>query len=594
MSQASYPQSVTFSKNMEFNESLEVNGDLKCTRLIVHGDLTVSGSVMATFLQVEGNVTAGRSIEAGLLLRVGGDVTAAQDISARNIEVGKTIVSKRSIIANGGAIVVGHGITAGRAVEAKQLIHCGGPIQAGSWVMCPSLNIKCSELRNRLLPFGREFWANLPMLTKWRDKILDPKMPWLEIRRLPTQQEARKIAETPFGHWSLEGQLRVFLGAQGKVDPPDYARVSPRPIRFGPINPPKETPDPKAPDADNPLTDIVLDPTRTPFPDYSNNPSYLAIMQTLRQDNILNMDLRQAYADLNIALADIFVIVNGLTVPDPAVKKQILLELSSATNVRLNATNMTTFINSTILAENLKVQYVGGMVNVEDGDACSGHMLGIFQGILGILSGIPGAGSIFKVFSSIIGLITNGWAGGFQDVNAAYDVLVGQLSAQFGKLLTVNGQIAQTLLTDWGKLERANALIIDGTLAWPSDDSSAINGTANAYEIQVFKILFPIRWSLYASYDDPTDCNTCENTVWVGNGYMGRTAYWLTTGPYWWADCKLAENELTRIGVSIGDLTQGTGLWGSTIWAEDRKYPAASCDLPPCCTKGTPPTLNAV
>ncbi len=591
MSQASYPQSVTFSKNMEFDESLEINGDLKCSRLVVHGNLTVSGSVIATFLQVEGNVTAGRSIEAGVLLRAGGDVTAAQDISARNIEVGKTITSKRSIIANGGAIVAGHAITAGRAVEAKQLIHCGGAIQAGSWVMCPALDIKCTELRNRLLPFGREFWANLPMLAKWREQILDPKMPWLDIRRLPTPQEARTIAETPFGHWSLEGQLRVFLGAQPKVDPPSYARISPPQIRFGPVHPPKETADPEAPDTDNPLTAIVLNPVKTPFPDYSKNPSYLDIQQALKQQNILDMDLRQAYADLNVALGEIFTVVNGLTVPDPAVKKQVLQELSAATNVRLNATNMTTFINSTILAENLKVQYVGGMVNVEDSDACSCNLLGIFQNILGILGVIPGVGSIFKIFSSIIGLIgASGWAGGFQSVDAAYDVLVGQLSTQFGKLLTVNGQIAETLLTDWGKLEQANALIIDGTLLWPPDDSAAVNGTANAYEIQVFKILFPIRWSLYASYDDPTSCSTCENTVWVGNGYMGSTAYWLTTGPYWWADCMLAENELTRIGVSIGDLTQGTGLWGSTIWAYDRKYPAASRDLPPCCTKGTPPS----
>jgi cytoskeletal protein CcmA (bactofilin family) len=591
MSQASYPQSVTFSKNMEFNGTLEVDGDLTCSRLVVHGNLTVSGSVLATFLQVGGNVTAGRSIEAGVLLRAAGDVTAGQDISARNIEVGKTITSSRSIIANGGGIVAGHAITAGRAVEAKQLIHCGGAIQAGSWVMCPALDIKCTELRNRLLPFGREFWANLPMLAKWREQILDPKMPWLDIRRLATPQEARKIAETPFGHWSLEGQLRVFLGAQGKVDPPSEARISPPQLRFGPINPPQETAEPKAPDSDNPLTAIVLNPVKTPFPDYSNNPSYLAIVQDLKQQNILDMDLRQAYADLNVALGDIFAVVNGLTVPDPSVKKQVLFELSAATNVRLNATNMTTFINSTVLAENLKVQYVGGMVKVEDSDACSCNILGIFQNILGIFSAIPGVGSIFKIFSSIIGLIgASGWAGGFQSVDAAYDVLVGQLSTQFGKLLTVNGQIAQTLLTDWGKLEQANALIIDGTLLWPSDDSAAVNGTANAYEIQVFKILFPIRWSLYASYDDPTSCSTCENTVWVGNGYMGSTAYWLTTGPYWWADCMLAENELTRIGVSIGDLTQGTGLWGSTIWAYDRKYPAASRDLPPCCTKGTPPS----
>ena len=176
--------------------------------------------------------------------------------------------------------------------------------------------------------------------------------------------------------------------------------------------------------------------------------------------------------------------VNGLTVPDPAVKKQVLAELNAATNVRLNHDNMNTLIYTTILAQDLKLQYVGGMVTA-DSDACSFNVLGMLQSILGLLGVVADAGAIFKILQSIIGMAQAGASGGLDSVQAAYNELLGALGTQLNKLLAINGQIASTLLTDWGKLQRANALIIDGSLAWPPDDSAAVTAAANAYEIEV-------------------------------------------------------------------------------------------------------------
>jgi cytoskeletal protein CcmA (bactofilin family) len=586
MAETTYLKSVVFSKNMEFDGPLNVDGDLTCAGLVVKGDLKVTGRVLARLcVQVHANVTVGRSIDAGLELRAGGDVTATGDVTARRLEVGGRITASGNIRAHG--LVAGKTIAAGGAVEANLKIHCGGSIEAGAWVQCTSLDIRCSELKNRLVPFGREFWAGLPMLSKWREPILDPKTGWSDLRRLPSAHEAKQLVTTHFGHWSLEGQLRVFLGVEDTVVAPSAARADIPPVRFGPLAAPvsQKASEPRAA-SPNPLLAIVLDPTKTPFPNYSGNASYQYIEQYLKQHGILNMDLRAAYADLNVNLNDLYSTINGLPVPDPSVKTQILAELNAATNVRLNHSNMLTLINSTILADDLKVQYVGGMVTAEDSDACSCDVLGMLENILGFISVIPDIGPIFTIFQAIIGLGQSA-GGGFQSVNAAYNELVGALGAQLDKLLTVNGQIAEALLTDWGKLQRANALIIDGTLAWPADDSAAVTGTANGYEIEVFKVLFPIHWWPTYTYFVTTNwnCTSCNNAVWIGYGFQDYTAYWITYGGYWWGDCSQAETELARLGVSVQDLTQGGGAWGSTVWAWNRQNPVGCCERPSCCSK---------
>jgi hypothetical protein len=199
------------------------------------------------------------------------------------------------------------------------------------------------------------------------------------------------------------------------------------------------------------------------------------------------------------------------------------------------------------------------------------------------MSAVPDAGAIFTIIGAIAGVIQNGWGGGVQNVDAAYTQLYGALSAQFNKLLSVNGLVVQALLSDWGKLKQANALIIDGTLNWPADDSPAITAASNRYEIEVFRVLFPLHWSPeYSSFGAFSNCTCGSNVLWTGNGFAGYSTYWLTYGALWWGDCSEAENELARIGVSIEDLTQGTGLWGSSTW----QCNAPVCqERPNCCPK---------
>ena len=116
---------------------------------------------------------------------------------------------------------------------------------------------------------------------------------------------------------------------------------------------------------------IVLDTFITPFPDYKNNPSYQSILAELKQRGLLDMDLRAAYPDLNVHLDPIYDVINGMTLPDPAVQKQILSEVSGAMNIRSMSANLDTFTQATIFTDSLRLSYVGNMIKVEDNDACT-------------------------------------------------------------------------------------------------------------------------------------------------------------------------------------------------------------------------------
>jgi cytoskeletal protein CcmA (bactofilin family) len=580
MATRTYSQNVVFGKPTEIDSSVEIKGNLTCSRLVVRGDLTVSGAVLCNLqLQVTGTLNVGKFLHAAQEIRVGGSLTAGSDVSSCSIRVGENLTCSGRVRAEH-VIEAGQSITAKGQIEAAIRIHCGGVIQTARWVLCSSFDICCTELRSQLLPYGREFWASLPMLAKWSTQLRDPKVCWPDIRHLATPQEMQEVASTRFGHWTLEGQLRAFLGIQPTTMAPPEAQTTIQPLTFDP--PPVPAPPKPLRNQGNPLLDLLLSTVKMAFPDYSANPSYQAIAQALKDQHVLDMDLRQAYPDLNIDLDRVSEVVTATTVPDASVKKQILYEITASIGVRLNHGNTDIFILKAILGDDLKVQHVGNMVTAEDDDQCSFDVLGVFESVITGLSIVPDAGSIFTIMDAIAGVLQSGWAGGIQSVTSSYAQLFGALSEQFGKLQTVNGLIAQALTSDWGKLQQANQMIIDGTLSWPIDDSAAVTAAADRYEIGVFQVLFPLHWSpICSQWGTFSNCTCGPNILWNGNGYEGDSCYWLTYGGYWWGDCSQAENELAKIGVSIEDLTQSRGLWGNS-W--EGTSPAVA-ERPSCCPK---------
>jgi hypothetical protein len=587
-------RSTVFSRDMFFDGNLTVQGNLTGRGIVATGDITVAGDLHARHaVQAGGGIKVGKTLDAGLLIRAGGDVTANRGIRAGRIEVGGTLRAGADIRSSG-AIEAAGGIAAGGAVEAVARIAAGEGIRATGWVFTPAFAIDCQRLATRQLPLGREYWAALPMLAPWRARILDTALCWDELRAMFTPAEIETLCATPFGHWSLEAQLRMFLGKESAVVPPDGSRrAPPRPPRIVPAPPPAPR-HRRADDDTNLLLQIVNGPG-APFPDYTGNPSYVAIMQQLAASGLAEGDLRAAYTNADAPLPEIYAVILQMKVPDDAVKTQLLAELGAASAVRLLLGNMSSFIGNTILVDDCQVNAVGTLIRMADDDAVTMDVGGILGAVVDGLSALDDAGTIFTVLSAIIEATEAlPGDGSFQTVDSAYAVLSGSLAAEFGKAITQIGTISTQLLTDWGKLSAANALIMDGTLAWPVDDSAAVTTAANLYEISVFQAMLPIHWQpTFSYYDFARDTRDgCNGTVWMQPGGWGAVnpqqdwvPYWMTFGTLWQADLSDAEQELATIGVSIQDLTMGTGLWGPAPFAYAMANPVGVDERPSCVKK---------
>ncbi len=564
---------------------LVVEGNLKCTILAVNGNLSVSGHVNARrSLHVSGSVTVGKSLTVGIDLKSGGNVTVGRSIRGGRVHTGGS-VKALEIRLEGSLVAVGS-ITAHGSIEAGQRIHAGQRIRSHAFVYTPTFEIFCQELKTNHLPLGRAFWASLPVFAPWKAHILDPSLCWDEWRALGKATDLNWLSGANLGHWSLEAQLRMFLGLESVTTAPAEAQIALEPVtvRIMPASERASSVELLA-DPVNPLLQIVNDPTVTPFPDYANNPSYQAILTALKTANVLNMDLRAAYPDLNIDLDSLYVVVSGISVADPSVKTQVLAELAGANNVRRLKTNLDNFLANSVLLHDLQVQYVGKMVEMDDADVVGMDLISIFNDIFAALNLIDGAGAIVVALEVAVTIAEQSANGTFGQVHAIYDQLVGGLMTEFQKVLAQNANMAETILTDWGKLERTNALIIDGTLSWPADTNAALTAASNSYEINLFKAMLPIHFypnfSIWSWTKDTR--NNCGNTVWMQYGGWGNIGwpphdpsqqfipYWLNNGGIGFEDhCVDAENELARLGVTIENLTMGTGLWGPDIWADVR------------------------
>ncbi|WP_137180208.1 DUF342 domain-containing protein [Roseomonas sp. AR75] len=588
-------RSTAWGRDMQVDGDLTVDGNLTGRGIVVTGDVTVTGDLHARgSVQAGGRIKVGKSLGAGLLLRAGGDVSAQRGIQAGRIESGGGLRAGADIAATGAILACG-GIAAGGSVEAGAAIMAGEGIRATGSVFTPSFAIDCQRLATRQLPFGREYWAALPMLAPWRERILDTALCWDELRAMFSPADIETLCATRFGHWSLEAQFRMFLGAESAVVPPEASRRAPPApprVAIAPPAPPKRR---RFADPTNVLLQIVNNPAVTPFPDYTGNASYAEVMQALAADRLLlgGMDLRAAYPDLAIELDPIYTAVSLMKVRDAALKQQLLVEIAAAGNVRSLKSSMDSFVTNAILADDLKIQFVGDMVRMADNNAVTVDVGGILSSVVDGLSALDGAGTIFTVLGAVIEL-ADAASGGFPTLDAAYNELVGKLSAEFAALQAQNGAIAQALLTDWGKLSAADALIADGTLAWPVDDSAAATAAANLYEIGVFQALLPVHWQpIFSYYDFARDTRDgCNGTVWMQPGGWGAVdaqqqwvPYWMTFGQLWTADLSDAEQELAKIGVSIQDLTMGTGLWGPAPFAYAMAHPVGVDERPSCVKK---------
>lgn len=77
-------------------------------------------------------------------------------------------------------------------------------------------------IATKVVPFGRNYWAEMPPLKKIKYKILDESCCWDDLRNLPTDDEKKEICAWDGWHWILKGQLECFFGLREKFEPPGH------------------------------------------------------------------------------------------------------------------------------------------------------------------------------------------------------------------------------------------------------------------------------------------------------------------------------------------------------------------------------------
>ena len=175
-------------------------------KVIFKNDCVVEGSIRARTIIAEQSIEAGGSIEAGRYIKADASIEAGGYIKAGwSIEAGRYIKADASIEAGGY-------IKAGWSIEA------GGSIKAGGSIFSFIFDIQAKNLTTKTLPFYRKYWAEMPPLKKWRDKILDESLCWDDYRNeMITKAEAEKICKWNGWHPLLRAHLEMFFGLKDKV-----------------------------------------------------------------------------------------------------------------------------------------------------------------------------------------------------------------------------------------------------------------------------------------------------------------------------------------------------------------------------------------
>jgi hypothetical protein len=339
------------------------------------------------------------------------------------------------------------------------------------------------------------------------------------------------------------------------------------------------------PTAGQALYDSYTSTVVTPFPSFDTGTQPQAYQYIVSKLGI--GDLRAAYLNLNINLVTYYALMLTLTAPSgvtttdwDTVTDQLETEMQFVINVQQLFSNVNGFVNSVYFSDGMKVNYVGNMVSAEGSDSCGADVLSFLSDALWALSAVgEEAGAAFNVASALFAAVATGAGGGVTSVQAEYAALEQQLADQFNNVLSANGEMEQVFLSDWGKLQTANGLIISD-LTWPPDSTTAITAASNAYELDIWQTLLPLHYSSAASiYEHDTNdanygdtgcaCVCMQQNGWAtaytpqyGGGYQ---AYWIVYGALqWWnPPTDACQRLFGYLGVSIYELVNNSGSWSA-------------------------------
>ena len=100
------------------------------------------------------------------------------------------------------------------------ILVAGGSIEAGGYIFSFLFSVSAKSITTKRLPFWRNFYADVPPMKRWRNKILDENLCWDDLKNLPTEKEVLSIIAWEGWHWIIRGHLECFFGLKKSFIPP--------------------------------------------------------------------------------------------------------------------------------------------------------------------------------------------------------------------------------------------------------------------------------------------------------------------------------------------------------------------------------------
>jgi len=141
------------------------------------------------------------SCKAGYSIKAGGSIEAGYSIKA------------------GGYIEAGDSIKAGYSVKAGGYIKAGYSIEAGGYIFSFVFFVSAKKIITRILPFWRQYWAEMPPLKQWKTEILNESRCWGDLQQL-IKPHSKEICAWEGWHWILRAQLEMFFELKSEFIPP--------------------------------------------------------------------------------------------------------------------------------------------------------------------------------------------------------------------------------------------------------------------------------------------------------------------------------------------------------------------------------------
>jgi hypothetical protein len=96
------------------------------------------------------------------------------------------------------------------------MIKTGGGIKA-KFVFSHIFSVDCKFMQTTLLPFSRDFYAQMPPLQKFAEEIMDSKNCWDSLREL-ARPSAEEICRWDGWHPLIKAQLMMYFQLCEKVE----------------------------------------------------------------------------------------------------------------------------------------------------------------------------------------------------------------------------------------------------------------------------------------------------------------------------------------------------------------------------------------